>query len=571
MPAPPRADRALTCQPVGPDPTLTTLGRTMNTADHRPATPIAADPASPTGRGLRGPDRMWHLAFGTLGAITLIAFTIWSVDYVGPGVSVILLITAILFGLFMSFNIGGNDVANSFGTSVGAGTLTMKQALLVAAVFEVSGALLAGGAVTDTVRSGIVDLDAIHLEPMDFVVIMMAALLGAALWLLIATRMGWPVSTTHAIVGGIVGAAVSLGLATGSGGLDMVQWSEIVTIAISWVLSPLLGGLVAWWLFGAINRRILRYNRQADESLRRLREESEAIRVRHKEAYERLDEIQRQAFTSALASDALTSLDEDIPPEKLNVPYYRELHDLRSRARDVAPHRALQIWVPVLAAGGAVVISAMLLFKGMKNLDLQIGTSGAFLIMGMIAVAVWMAVSVIAKSLRGQDLERSTFVLFSWMQVFTASAFAFSHGSNDIANAIGPFAAVLDVLRTNQIGEKAVVPGAAMLAFGIALVVGLWFVGRRVIATVGTNLTRIHPASGFAAELAAAGVVMGASVLGLPVSSTHILIGAVLGVGLVNHSANWKLMKPIALAWVITLPASATIGAVGVLVLRAIF
>ena len=149
--------------------------------------------------------------------------------------------------------------------------------------------------------------------------------------------------------------------------------------------------------------------------------------------------------------------------------------------------------------------------------------------------------------------------------VFTAAAFAFSHGSNDIANAVGPFAAILDVLSTGEINAKAAVPGELMLA------AGLWFIGRKVIMTVGSGLMKMHPASGFAAELSAAGVVMIASLLGLPVSSTHILIGAILGVGIVNKAANWSLMKPIALAWVITVPAAALVGSVGVLALQAVF
>lgn len=234
----------------------------------------------------------------------------------------------------------------------------------------------------------------------------------------------------------------------------------------------------------------------------------------------------------------------------------------------IGTHSALQRWVPLIASAGAVIITAMLLFKGLKNLDMSVTTVGGLLIMTMIGAAVWLAVFVFAKTLRKQTVPRATYILFSWMQVFTASAFAFSHGSNDIANAVGPFAAVLDVLRTGSISGEATVPFAAMLTCGIALIVGLWFIGRKVIATVGTNLTEIHPASGFAAELAAAGIVMAASVSGLPVSSTHILIGAIIGVGLVNRSANWKLMKPIALAWIITLPAAAAIGSVGVIALR---
>lgn len=186
----------------------------------------------------RSNDRLWHLAFGGLLAITLIAFTLWSFDFVGRDAPRMVLVTTVIFGAFMAFNIGGNDVANAFGTSVGAGTLTMKQALLVAAIFEVSGALLAGGNVTDTVKSGIVDLSGVAINPMDFAFIMMAALLGAAVWLLVATRMGWPVSTTHSIIGGIIGASLTIGFVTGTGGLAMVQWSEVGQIAISWVLSP---------------------------------------------------------------------------------------------------------------------------------------------------------------------------------------------------------------------------------------------------------------------------------------------------------------------------------------------
>ncbi|MDU2059313.1 MAG: inorganic phosphate transporter, partial [Dermabacter sp.] len=275
---------------------------------------------------------------------------------------------------------------------------------------------------------------------------------------------------------------------------------------------------------------------------------------------------------NAMARDASTiQSDPDYNVEDLDSDYYRELHDIEERAEHVNAHRALDTWVPLLAAAGSIVISSMLLFKGLKNLHLDINGAGNILIMAMVGAAVWMAVFIFAKTLKNEDLSRSTFLLFSWMQVFTASAFAFSHGSNDIANAVGPFAAVLDVLKSGSISSDAAVPAALMLSAGVGLICGLWFIGRNVIQTVGTGLTKMHPASGFAAELSAAGVVMGASMVGIPVSSTHILIGAVLGIGLVNKAANWKLMKPIALAWVITLPAAAAIGAVGIVILRAVF
>ncbi|MGV3149294.1 inorganic phosphate transporter [Rothia nasimurium] len=517
-------------------------------------------------------DKWWHLAFGGLMAVSLTLFTLWSLNYVDQSARTLVLIAAVLLGLFMAFNIGGNDVANSFGTSVGAGTLTIKQALLIAAVFEVSGAVIAGGSVTDTVRSGIVDLGAIDLDPMQFVYIMMAALLGAAIWLLVATKMGWPVSTTHSIIGGIVGAALTIGFTTGTGGMDMVQWSKIGQIAISWVLSPLLGGLFAWVLFGFIKKYILGYNEKVDAAMLEIKKHQEEERAAHTphDGFQRITDLQQDAYSNAMLRKKKFKL-KKLDPEAPESEYYRQVHKLDQKAKRADSHRALEVYVPILAAFGAALIAAMLLFKGLDNLELGISTMGNVMIMVMVAAIAWVSVSVFARSLQKQELSRATFTIFAWLQVFTAAAFAFSHGANDIANAIGPFVAILDVLKTGAIGDEAVVPMPALVAFGIALIVGLWFVGRNVIATVGHGLTKMHPSSGFAAELAAAGVVMAASVLGLPVSSTHILIGAVLGVGIVNRSANWKLMRPIALAWIITLPISAAIGSVGVLAISAIF
>lgn len=509
------------------------------------------------------------LAFGS--------FVYWGLDYTNHS-HLILFTLATVFGLFMAFNIGGNDVANSFGTSVGAGTLTIRQALAVAAIFEVSGAMIAGGAVTDTIRKGIVDLSTLTAEPsfdpMDFVYIMMSALVSAALWLLIATKRGWPVSTTHSIIGGIVGASVTLGIiASGAGqAFSLVHWGQIGTIALTWVISPVLGGLVAYALFWNIKKHILSYNDQAQVQLDAIHQERNALKERHKTAFERMTELQQIAYTQTMARDgALVDLDSRVTPEEFESDYYRDLHQIESKRDQIDAHKALQVYVPLLAAFGAMVITAMLLFKGLKHMHLHLSNIDNYLIMLMIGAAVWMAIYILARTLRGGSLDRSTFLLFSWMQVFTAAGFAFSHGSNDIANAIGPFAAVLDVLHTNGISAQAPVPPIAMLSFGIAMIAGLWFIGKHVIATVGTHLTKMHPASGFAAELSAASVVMIASALGIPVSSTHILVGAVLGIGIVNKAANWELMKPIALAWVITLPASAILAVISFLVLRAVF
>ncbi|MET0029486.1 MAG: inorganic phosphate transporter [Candidatus Thiodiazotropha sp.] len=512
------------------------------------------------------------LLFASLLIGMSVYFLFWAMGYT-QGNHSLLLVLATLFGIFMAFNIGGNDVANSFGTSVGAGTLTIKQALAVAAIFEVSGAVIAGGEVTKTIRKGIVDLSGITVEPMQFAYIMMSALLAAAIWLLIATRKGWPVSTTHSIIGGIVGSSLTLGFLIGGAdtGLALVKWDKIGEIAFSWVLSPVLGGAVAYLLFFQIKKHVLRYNEEAEEELKAIQQEKKQHTQEHKKAFERLAEIQQISYTNAMARDAHVFRDPHFDPAELESDYYRGLHKIEARKHQIHATRALENWVPMIAALGGMIISSMLLFKGLKHVDLGLTTLHNYLIMGMVGAAIWMATFIFAKTLKGEDLNKSTFLMFSWMQVFTASGFAFSHGSNDIANAIGPFAAVLDVFRTGSVNASAAVPTIAMVTFGVALIAGLWFIGKEVIQTVGHNLTKMHPSSGFSAELAAASVVMLASMMGLPVSSTHILIGAVLGVGMVNRSANWDLMKPIGLAWVITLPAAGLLSALTFMVLRNLF
>lgn len=500
-------------------------------------------------------------------------FIFWGLGYTNHNY-VILFLLATLFGVFMAFNIGGNDVANSFGTSVGAGTLTVPQALLIAAVFEVSGAVIAGGEVTDTIRNGIVKLDSLPMQPLDLIFIMMSALLAAALWLLFATKKGLPVSTTHAIIGGIVGSSVSLGFIVSGENSDpfsLVKWSQIGTIAISWVLSPLLGGLVSYGLFYLVKRNILDYNTKVEEQLKAVKAEKKAYKEQHRLRFESLDEQEKIQAASAMARDAQIYDELDYEADELESNYYKGLHEIDQRKNNIDAFKALYTWVPAISAIGGMVITSMLLFKGLNNLNLNMSNLTSTFVILMLGAGIWIATFVYAKTLKRKDLGKSTFLIFSWMQVLTAAGFAFSHGANDIANAIGPFAAIMDVLRTNDIGANAPVPPVAMLTFGVALIVGLWFVGKEVIQTVGKDLAELHPSSGFTAELSAASVVMGASVLGLPVSSTHILVGAVLGIGMVNRNANWKMMKPIGLAWVITLPAAAVLSVIGFLVLRAVF
>jgi PiT family inorganic phosphate transporter len=516
-------------------------------------------------------DRLSYFFAFLLAGVTAY-FLIWGLNYTNYA-NISIFVMATLFGIFMAFNIGGNDVANSFGTSVGAGTLTMKQALAVAAIFEVSGAIIAGGEVTNTIRGDIVDLSVIELDPRDFMLIMMSALLAAALWLLFATKKGYPVSTTHTIIGGIIGSSIVLGILLNGGdsAFALVQWGEVVTIASSWIISPLLGGLVSYGLFSLINKHIILYNEEAERQLERIRLEKKKHKEEHKHAFERLDDIEQIAYAGAMARDAHDFHEEDMDPDQLESEYFRVLHDLHERKQNVFARKALETWVPLVASLGAIIITAMLVFKGLKNLDFHLDAVDNILIMAMVGTTVWMGTLIFTKNMKHETLSKSTFVLFSWMQVFTASGFAFSHGSNDIANAIGPFAAILDVLRTGNIGSSASIPTITMVTFGVALVAGLWFIGREVIMTVGHHLTSMHPASGFAAELSAATVVLMASLLGIPVSSTHILIGSVLGIGIVNSQTNWGLMKPIGLAWVITLPAAALLSGLLFIGMRQIF
>ncbi|MBN2824628.1 MAG: inorganic phosphate transporter, partial [Campylobacterales bacterium] len=488
-----------------------------------------------------------NLFFAAILIISTAYFLYWGLGYTNYNHTLIFIL-ATFFGIFMAFNIGGNDVANSFGTSVGAGTLTIAQALVVAAIFEVSGAMIAGGEVTQTIRKGIVDLDALAITPMDFVYIMMASLLAAALWLLFATRNGYPVSTTHSIIGGIVGASITLGVILS--GVDnafaLVHWNQIGMIALSWVISPVLGGLVSYLLYGYIKKHILHYNDEAKDRLEKIHLAKQDYKHQYAQKFETLDTNERTLLTNAIARDTQMIHYGDFKENDFESEYSKRIHEMEKQKEDVKARKALETFVPIVAAIGSLIISAMLIFKGLKHMDLEFSTLNKILVMMMVSALVWMATYIMAKTLQRRTLDSSTFILFSWMQVFTASGFAFSHGSNDIANAIGPFAAILDVLRTGEFGSSAAVPPVAMLTFGIALIVGLWFIGKEVIQTVGHNLTKLHPASGFSAELSAASVVLFASMLGIPVSSTHILIGAVLGIGLANAHANWNLMKPIA-------------------------
>ena len=399
----------------------------------------------------------------------------------------IYIVLAALFGIFMAWGIGANDVANAMATSVGSKALTIKQAILVAAVFEFLGAVLAGGAVTSTIRKGIVDADLLAGTPELLVYGMLAALLAAGTWLLIASHKGWPVSTTHSIVGAIVGfAAVGIGV-------DAVHWEKVGTIVMSWVVSPLTAGFIAYLIYRSVQWLILR----------------------------------------------------------------RE--DPLARAKRFVP-------VYIFLAG--FTITLVTIMKGLKHVGLQISTVDAYLLATAVAIVIAMIGAVAIKRIKPDPkVEKKEHFytverVFGVLMVVTACSMAFAHGSNDVANAIGPLAAVISVASTGAVAAKAALPLWVLMLGGGGIVVGLATFGIRVISTVGKKITQLTPSRGFAAELAAATTIVIASGTGMPISTTHTLVGAVLGVGVARgiEAIDLRVVVRIFVSWVVTIPAGALLA-----------
>ncbi|MGI9282583.1 MAG: inorganic phosphate transporter [Endozoicomonas sp.] len=413
----------------------------------------------------------------------------------------ILLILACLFGFFMAWGVGANDVANAMGTSVGSKALTIKQAIIIAICLEFLGAYLAGGSVTDTIRKGIIDPNMPELleNPQLLVYGMMAALLAAGTWLLVATHYGWPVSTTHSIVGSIVGfAAVSISV-------DAVNWGKVSSIVASWIISPIMSGCIAFMIFMSVQKLIL---------------------------------------------------DTD------------------------NPFRNAKRYVPVYMFLVGFMMAMVTLIKGLKHIGLPLDYQESILISLLIGLLVMlagkMALSKIKEDAQADKAFHFSSVekVFGVMMIFTACSMAFAHGSNDVANAVGPLAAVASIVTSGgEIAGKADMPSWVLLLGAAGIVVGLATYGYRVMATIGTAITELTPSRGFAAELAAATTVVLASGTGLPVSTTHTLVGAVLGVGLARGigALNLRVIGTIFMSWLITLPAGAFLAIVFFHILKLIF
>ena len=411
----------------------------------------------------------------------------------------IFLLLAGLFGLFMAWGIGANDVANAMATSVGSKALTIKQAIIIAAVFEFAGAVLAGGSVTKTIRKGIVDTSGILDQPELLVFGMLAALLAAGCWLLIASSKGWPVSTTHSIVGALVGFSM-VGI-----GMDAVQWGKVGSIVMSWVVSPVLAGAMSFMLFKSVQWLILDKRNPIEQA-------------------------------------------------KRYVPFYMFLVGF--------------------------IVSLVTLFKGLKHVGLEMTANQNYVIATVIGVAImlvgkWFISRIQIDPKADRDFHYTNVEkIFAVLMVVTSCAMAFAHGSNDVANAIGPVAAVVSIVTSGgDIAGKSALSLWVLLLGGAGIVIGLMMYGKKVIATVGNNITELTPSRGFAATLAAATTVVLASGTGLPISTTHTLVGAVLGVGIARGLAalNLSVIRNIFLSWIITLPAGGILAIIFFYLLKAIF
>ena len=404
-----------------------------------------------------------------------------------------------VFGLFMAWGIGANDVANAMATSVGSKAISIKTAIIIAAIFEFGGAVLAGGEVTSTIRKGIVDSATFEGAPELLIYGMLASLLAAGIWLLIASKKGWPVSTTHSIVGAVVGFA-AIGV-----GMDAVNWGQVGSIVMSWVVSPLTSGIIAFLLFQSVQVLILR-------------------------------------------------TDDPLTKAKRYVPFYIFLT--------------------------AFFMTLVTIKKGLKHVsDISFSSQEAYLYAALIGVVVAVIGAIFISKIQPNKKKEKDFhfytveKVFAVLMVITASGLAFAHGSNDVANAVGPLAAVVSTAKTGMITGKSALDSWILLVGGIGIVIGLATYGRKVIATVGKKITHLTPSRGFAAELGASMTIVVASSTGMPISTTHTLVGAVLGVGLAKgiSAINLTVVRGIFASWLITIPAGAVLSIIFFFIFKSIF
>ena len=457
--------------------------------------------ASSLGQGIFGP---------LLGLLFIVVTGLLTSALVDTNNQSLFVIIAAIFGAYMALNIGANDVANNMGPAVGAKALTMFGAIVIAAVFESAGALIAGGDVVSTIAKGIIAPESMQSSEI-FIYSMLSALLAAALWINLATWIGAPVSTTHSIVGGVMGAGIA------AAGFAAVNWGTMAKIAASWVISPVLGGVIAAIFLWIIKANII----------------------------------------------------------------YRD--DKIAAAKK---------WVPVLIAIMAGAFSSYLAIKGLKKI-IKIDLQAAMMIGTGSAVFFWvMTKPIIARQARGlENRNKSLKTLFTIPLIVSAALLSFAHGANDVANAVGPLAAIVEATKSGSFGTAISIPLWVMMIGAAGLSFGLFLFGPKLIKVVGNEITKLNPMRAYCVALSAALTVIVASGLGLPVSSTHIAVGSVFGVGFFREWDTRRRMKTsrisetpderqsrklvrrnyftsIVAAWIVTVPSAAVLSAIIFLVIN---
>lgn len=395
-----------------------------------------------------------------------------------------LLAGGIIISFYMAWNVGANDVANAMGTSVGSKALTLKRAVIVAAIFEFLGAFFLGGSVSDTMRKGIVDPGLFAGNPELLVYGMLAALLAAAIWLHLATALGMPVSTTHSIVGAVAGFGLL------QFGFGAVEWSTMTKIVMSWFISPVCGGILGYLMFILIRKLILDKDDPQDAVLKGI-------------------------------------------PYLLFVVFSTLLFSLFEKGAKRAIPKDWEL-TPPMELGISIVLGAML------------AAAATFYIR--------------RRSAKADRSEPYVFVekIFVYLQIITACYVALAHGANDVANAVGPLAAIVHVVRTGTVEMTVAMPAWILAIGGVGIILGLATFGYRVMLTVGSKIVEMSPSRGFAAEFGAATTVLVCSMQGLPISTTHTLVGAIVGVGVARGmgALNYRVLYGIGVSWLITVPAS---------------
>jgi len=467
-----------------------------------------------------------------------------------------LIVLALVFGFYMAWNIGANDVANAMGTSVGSGALTFKRAVILAAIMEFAGAFLVGSHVSDTVRKGIVDPELFAGDPQAFVLGMLSALLAAGLWLQFASYFGWPVSTTHSIIGAIIGFGIVYG------GMSAVHWDQVGTIAVSWIISPLMSGIISFIVFQIVLHRVF-YRADPVEAVRKFTPYMVFIVLMIMTLVMVFKGLKNLHLDLSLSSALLVSSGVGLIGALLS---YVLLRNYKSDDKEEEQQQARELYV-----ARALQRSTKHLLRAQRAADSDTRDTIDSILELTQATTDTSSKRVNLGSSRPEF--RRTERIFIYLQILTACFIAFAHGANDVANAIGPLSAAVQTAQDGLVAAKATVPLWALLLGGTGIVIGLATYGWKVMETIGKKITDLTPSRGFCAQFGAATTIVIASKMALPISTTHTLVGAVLGVGLARGigAINLATVRDIAVSWVITIPAGAFLAIVIYLTLGLFF